>query len=302
VRLPFPSSLCALPLALALLLSGCSGGQTGDRGAVPANAGGTYNGGQTGSLIPSCGIAPSSPDGTSVPTGEQAAVLDTRGCETMPNLAELTLTDAAGDAVPVQLEELDDGVYLVKGSAVLTEGEYDVTLPAGVEMPTAAVEVVEAAPLPMSVGELRRYDEYCGLGQFALEPSAELVPYLPLTRFTYLLDARGVQQPAVDYGTLEAKEGPVQIPVTSGCVDPPCDLSGRHQVTVYASIAGETMQPDPATVEFDMRCGDDIADNKSGCTLASTPLSNAADGWLITAIAVLGLLMVARRSLGGAKA
>jgi hypothetical protein len=295
-----PAWAALLGLLLSVSLPGCGSSDASADAATTGSTGGNYNGGQTGSLIPSCGIGPVTRDGAAVPSGEQAFIFYTRGCATPPNFDQLMVTDAAGETVPVQWEEIDTDVYLIKGSVVLTEGEYDVTLPAGVEMPTATVNVSEVEPLPTSAGELRRYDEYCDIGKFQLEPSAELVPYLPLTRFTYRLDGIGIPQLAVDFGALKAMPGPVEIPVMSGCIDT-CSLTERHQLTLYATIAGETAQPDPASIEFSIRCGDDMVDNTSGCAVSSAgggkPVGQPAWPLLVGGAGLLAAIMGRRRGL-----
>jgi hypothetical protein len=281
---------------LALLLHGCGASESADSTATAG--GGAFNGGQTGSLKPSCGIAPLSEDGSSVPSGEQAFVLYTRGCPEAPRLEELAISDAAGDPIDVRVEPLDDGVYLVKGSAVLMEGQYDVTLPQAVTSEATSVAVVESSPLPTEVGALsRREGQPCDVGQVLLRPTAQLIQYLPLTQFSYTLDG---EPPVVtgDYGTQALHDGLVSIPVDN-CAAGPCFTSGHHRLTVNATIAGEIAQPDPATIEFDIYCED--ADT-SGCTLASGTIGRSGSngptalGLLFGLTVLLGVVMQWRQS------
>jgi hypothetical protein len=282
-----------LPL-LALLLQACSASESAD--SASSAAGGAFTGGQTGSLKPSCGIAPLSEDGGSVPSGEQAFVLYTRGCPETPRLDELMISDAAGDPIEVQLEPLEDGVYLVKGSAVLTEGEYDVMLPEAVTAEATSLEVVESSPLPTTVGTLSRGDRQCDVGRILLRPSAQLIQYLPLTQFSYALD----DEPVVvtgDYGTHAPSDGMITIAVDN-CGAGPCFTSGHHRLTVYATIAGETAQPDPAAIEFDIRCD---GSESNACTLSldtsGRPRTGRVASWLMLGFAaLLGVVMQWRRS------
>lgn len=286
-----------LPLLALLLLQGCS---SSEATATSTAAGGAFTGGQTGSLKPSCGIAPLSEDGSSVPSGEQAFVLYTRGCPETPRLDELMISDAAGDPIAVQLEPLDDGVYLVKGSAVLMEGQYDVTLPDAVAAEATSVEVAESWPLPAEVGTLSRQDQQCDVGQILLRPSAQLIRYLPLTQFSYSLDGDAAVVTG-DYGTQALSDGLLSIPVDN-CGAGPCLTSGHHRLTVYATIAGETAQPDPATIEFDIRC-DDTESNACAMSPGTSGRSHSNGrfaSWLMLGLtALLGVVMQWRRSRRG---
>lgn len=255
----------AVLLPLLALLLGCAS-DTAE--STTAGAGGNYTGGQTGSLMPNCGIAPVSDEGGSVPSGEQAFVLYTRGCPGVPRLDELMISNAAGEPVVVEPEALADGVYLIKGSAVLMEGQYDVTLPTGVSMESASLEVTESAPLPTELGTLsRRDDRQCDVGTILLRPAADLLPYLSLAQFSYSIDG-GPSGVAADYGAQAAEDGFVEIPI-SNCNGGPCVTEGHHRITVSAKIAGETAQPDPATLSFDIRCESDLVTDSSMCAVLS---------------------------------
>lgn len=293
----------AVLLSLLALLPSCASDT--DAESATSGAGGNYTGGQTGSLMPNCGIAPVSDEGGSVPSGEQAFVLYTRGCPGVPRLDELMVRDAAGDSIAVEPEALADGVYLIKGSAVLMEGQYDVTLPIGVSMESASLEVSESAPLPTELGTLsRRDDRQCDVGTILLRPAAELLPYLSLTQFSYSIDG-GPSVVAADYGAQAAEDGFVEIPI-SNCSGGPCVTEGRHRLTVTAKIAGETAQPDPATIEFDIRCESDVVADSSMCAVLSgaggrSSAHGGSIGFSMMGLAALFAAVLAwRRTRGGA--
>lgn len=280
----------ALLLSLLALLPSC--GSSTDSGA----SGGAFNGGQTGSLMPNCGIAPLSEEGSSVPSGEQAFVLYTRGCPEVPRLSELMVSDAAGDPVDVQPELLADGVYLIKGSAVLMEGQYDVTLPRGVSTESASLEVSESAPLPTELGTLsRRDDQQCDVGTILLRPAAALLPYVSLTQFSYSIDGDPVQI-AADYGAQAVKDGFLEIPMAN-CSGGSCVTSGHHRLTVSARIAGETAQPDSASIEFDLECESHTENGM--CNVRSNGHRGSAWSSLMGLAVLFAAALTARRGHGG---
>jgi hypothetical protein len=237
---------------LLALLAGCAGSTDASDGAN-SSTGGNYTGGQTGSLIPNCGIAPLTREGGSVPSGEQAFVLYTQGCPPSVQLEDIVITDASGAVIDVELEALADGTFLVKGSAVLSEGQYNVVLPMGVAEMQATLEVAEAAALPTTVGELQVWDQACDQDRFALQLDPALLPYLPLVQFSYTVDD-GPLRSISNYGVL-GPEGQQLLFVVPHCLQGVCLTSGRsHRLSVSATIAGETNQPDPASTQFQTTC------------------------------------------------
>ena len=259
-----------LLLSLLPLLAGCGSSTSASDGSANGS-GGNYTGGQTGSLMPSCGIARLSQEGDSVPSGEQAFVFDTRGCTSTLQLSDIVITNAGGEQVAVEAQALDDGVYLIKGAALLPEGEYDVTLPAGVPMQEATIAVAEPAPLPSQVGQLQPVDQSCANSRFTLQPDAALLPYLPLVQFAYRVDG-GPLRAIGDYGALGSAQGSLLIFIEH-CSGAGCLPTGTHELSVTATIAGETLQPDPAMVMFEIECNAVQSgaggSNNTGCTVRS---------------------------------
>ena len=72
-------------LASVVLGAGCASADNGDSGASSIVPTGYKLGGQTGSLVPDCGLAPLSAEGRSVPAGEALAVLYAGACPEPPS-------------------------------------------------------------------------------------------------------------------------------------------------------------------------------------------------------------------------
>lgn len=290
--------LASLLLALSapLCLAGCSG-EASDAGG--SASGGNYYGGQTGSLVPLCGLAQLSEEGQSVPAGEQAFVVYTQGCPTPLDVQEIAVSDANGDPVDVEVQALGNGAFLVKGAAMLEEGQYQVTLPS-----TSDAEAINVGPtqaLPIQLGELQLRATQCDYTDFALVVDPELLPYLPLTRFSISIDGRA---PYVwrQYGEVALKDGAAELRLehcnTGGCL-----TNGSHNLTVYADIAGEAVQPDLTSLTFQITCAsnlsagtDSVADDSgASCTLSRTARPHA----MLSLLLVLGMsLLLVRRARG----
>src|SRR5689334_18764371 len=106
-------------LLVAAVLLGCGAADLDE--AIGVEPGDDYLGGQTGSLIPGCGLAPLSSAGSAVPAGDSLAVLYTRDCSGRERM--LALQGAPG--VALQLVPLDRGdVFLVRADHSLSGGDY----------------------------------------------------------------------------------------------------------------------------------------------------------------------------------
>ncbi|HTM44679.1 MAG TPA: hypothetical protein VL137_06970 [Polyangiaceae bacterium] len=247
-----------LLLLLPLTVAGC-GSATSASNAAASGGSGNYTGGQTGSLIPNCGLAPGSERGSSVPSEEQAFVLYTDGCPAALQPGGITVTDANGKPIQIALHALGDGTYLVSSQAVLEQGRYVVTLPQGADQASATIEVSQPAPLPTRIGQLS-VTSSCSSNRLLITLDSALTPYLPLTGFSYSVDG-GPPIIASAYGALVANSSDAATADATqlSIALPRCDKGGfclppgSHTVAVMATIAGETVQPDPlsGSVRFD---------------------------------------------------
>jgi hypothetical protein len=293
-------ALLLLAIAALPMLGGCSASDmSGDAASSVGGSGGDYYGGQTGSLVPLCGLAPLSDEGQSVPAGEQAFVVYTQGCPAPLDVQDIVVSDANGDPVDVEVQALGSGAFLVKGAAMLEEGQYQVSLPS-----TAAARAINVGPtqdLPIQLGELQLRDTRCDYTDFALVVDPELLSYLPLTRFSISVDGRA---PYVwrQYGEVSLQDGAAELRLehcnTGGCL-----TNGSHNLTVYADIAGEAVQPDLTSLGFQITCASSLAagtdsvadDSGTGCALSRPARPRAT----LSLLWVLGVsLLLGRRARG----
>ncbi len=246
--------------------------------------------GQTGSLIPGCGVAPLSQMGRAVPTGDVLAVLYTNRCPG-GSAPELALTGPDTRPIGVTLEPLEgSGVYLVRADQSLTMGEHQLQLPGSSSNALAVGDA--ASPLPAQLGRLSRIEESsdCELVRFEWELTEEALAHAALMRLWIRVDA-GREQLWVDYGALELEStaagnrGLLRLPRcgTAGCLE-----AGVHGLEVRAELAGETVQPEPLQTSFEVRCPSALsaadtadlgADSSAACSVSGTPRT-AASSWM----------------------
>ena len=233
--------------------------------------------GQTGSLVPNCGVAPLSQEHLAVPVGDALAVLYTSGC---PEVGTAGLSVVGPDArgVPVRLEPLDaSGVYLVRVDESLSEGDYELELP---ERPSTSLSVADApASLPVSLGTISALPQSSPCGsdvtfEWALDPDA--LAHAPLLRLWIRVDG-STEQLWVDYGALQVDEetGLAQLRLPR-CGPASCLLDGRHEVQMRAEVAGESADPEPLGASFDLLCPDSMT--TSGPSSGASASASASEG------------------------
>ena len=105
--------------ASAALATGCS---TLSKDSAQFEAPDYQLGGQTGSLIPGCGIAPLSAGGQSVPVGRSLAVFYAKDCPQLAAEGQLALSGVAGNAQQLELVRIADGTYLLQSAQSLPAG------------------------------------------------------------------------------------------------------------------------------------------------------------------------------------
>ena len=120
-----------LGLGVSFLL-GCSGADAPSATNQSSSSGPTtMMGGQTGSLVPGCELAPAATE-AAVPEGDTAFIVYGEGCPEAESEGTLAVANANGDDVEVKLEPLQGSqdTYVARSTSSLDGGEYQVTLPA----------------------------------------------------------------------------------------------------------------------------------------------------------------------------
>lgn len=298
-------------LLLALFaLAGC--GSAEDGGGKPGlPAGWIGTGGQTGSLMPVCGLAPVARE-RGVPSSAAGIVVYTNACGALPR-GELALFDAEGHPVPVQTQPLGDGVVLVTPQTGLSPGSYvlgrgtmtadaggdagfDSDADAGVGPIVVAdagaprvqgevLSVLAPSPPPARLGELHQVGGSCGtLLDLVLDPGIE--PHLSSLALELRVGGSAPRR-LVAFGTLEVTAtGTARIAIPRDLL--PAD--GPYLVTLEAVLAGDAVAIEPATLELE--CGtvaaESAAHEDSGCGVKRAGLqSPAGAAWLLAALAIL---------------
>lgn len=245
----------ALRTGIALVFWGCVGACSAE--VSSGGPGRDPYGGQTGSLVPECGVAPLSQKASSkVPAGDGAFVLYSSSCRASQPPA-FKLRDATGALVTHHVELLDDGVYLVRTDVALLPGSYSATpVPQSSSAPVAGAATITVgapSPLPTQLGILKVISEKdtCGGIELELTLDEAALAYAPLLRLLVSIDA-GAPKVWVDYGTLPVQNGKAWLRLPR-CFDG-CRSNGAHQLSVVGTIAGEMAPLPPVKVDFTDAC------------------------------------------------
>jgi hypothetical protein len=286
-----------VPLVLAFLVA-CAG-EDGDAGFSGTPE---YElGGQTGSLIPDCDVAPLSGQGQAVPAGDAVAVIYAGECDELPTNDQVALTGPDDRPIALTLEPLQGGnAYLVRASESLSGGSYEIALPGGESRPLEVA--AELAEVPESLGAITALEQAEGCPEeltFDLALDVEALAHAPLMRWYVSVD-RGDEQLWVDYGALDLSAGDGHARLTlPRCGTRACLERGEHSLTVWARVAGESFNPAPLELSFYLDCPAESAEAPSsvptlGCQLRSTAARSSL-GWLVGCLGALTLLAKARR-------
>jgi hypothetical protein len=280
-------------LAGLLLLAGCGDDGAGDDGI--GNWGDWVKGGQTGSLIPPCGLTPSAAAGDSIPGGSGGIVLHTDMCTGLA-AAELKLHDEDGMMVSFEVERLPGDAILLRPASPLMAGVYRLT-GAGLQM--EPVVAVEPAEVPTRLGQLVPDAASCG-ANFELTLDPLVLEYLPQLKLSVSVDG-GPPETWFDYGTLEVEGGRATLSLEE-CF-PSCLYGGSHSVRVTAELAGETATLEPIEVTLETDCPQQQESQAAfpACGAAVTGGGMQSGGgalrWgLLVVLALIGLRRHARRS------
>jgi hypothetical protein len=289
----------SLLLGLAALLL-CSCASSSDEGAyVGPGVNPWVAGGQTGALIPDCGLTPAAADGDSIPGGDSGIVLYTDKCVGFA-AAELELHDQDGMMVAFDLEPLPGGAVLLRPKSPLPAGIYSVNV-AGTKMEAMVAE--EPAELPMRLGTLRAPPPQCGASaELELDPA--VLEYLPQLKLSLSIDGEP-ETTWFDYGELMVQDGRASIGLES-CGSVRCLPDGEHTLRVTGELAGELGTLAPVEVTVETRC---LADSQSGgndsgsgsdaaigCGLSGAGRKPASGHGLLLSAMVAGVLALRRRA------
>jgi hypothetical protein len=291
------SALCAISSCL-LLLCGCSSESDGDFSQSPGGHNPWVLGGQTGALMPACGLTPAARAGDSTPGGDTGIVIHTDACVGFA-AAELELRDEDGVSVEFELETLPGGAKLLRPRIPLEAGIYHVTI-AGIEMESVVAE--EPAALPMQLGTLRPLGPKCGVDvELIVDPL--LLPFLPQLKLSVSVDGRA-EEMWFDYGTLEVTDERAVLSMP-GCSGPqPCLSDGEHTLRVTAELAGELGTLAPVDVTLQTRCQNaEVAETAASdgdaasadCGVTPTRRSSAG-GSALLGLGITVVLLAVRRA------
>jgi hypothetical protein len=285
-------------------VTGCAGEDSNNESAPSPPKEWILNG-QTGSLVPNCGVAPLSEAGLAVPSGDALAVLYTVGCPE-DGTPEVAVTGPDALPVGVTLEPLEGtGVYLVRADQSLSSGAHQLELP---DSSSSTIAVGESAsPLPTQLGRLRPIEGSleCEPVRFEWALPPEALAHAPLMRLWLRVDG-GPEQLWVDYGALEIEMAADDRAIL---ILPPCVLEagclypGVHALELRVELAGESLQPEPLRTSFEVDCPGALSSNEDvesplACSAAgtarTTPWSGISLFW-ISSLAMFSRRLMARK-------
>jgi hypothetical protein len=257
------------------LLAACAS-ESEDGGAAYTRGGCAdwCSGGQTGSLIPVCGVTPNTMS-HGVPASGAGIVVLSGPCGDARLLDALTVRDASGQPIPFSAEQLPNGEILIHPDSGLTPGSYTVSVQAGGEdedagldaMPDAGepaqttlwqqtVYVQASTSLPQGFGEINRDQDSCST-VLELRPEADVLPYLGLLSVDIQVDS-GAARPLIVTGTMKVQNGIARVVL-------PLDLlaglpDGDHTLHIVVRLAGEAMPLETFMMTLSVPCDGDSSD------------------------------------------
>lgn len=292
-------------LALSALLTSC-GSSDEDAGAFPGE--GWQFGGQTGSLMPVCGLTPASTM-SGVPASAPGFVLLPSQCPDARVLDALTVRDGSGQPIPFEVESLPGGELLVVLPDGLTPGDYTIGVAqagdedGGVEPEPDAglgpepafmqsVTVQDSAPQPTRFGEVSRIHGECG-AVLELTPDASVRPFLGSLSVELQIDA-APSRTLVLTGTLKLVGDSARIAL------PESEIAalgyGEHELRVTVRLAGESAPLETFLLTLAVPCSEagDDGDEPMESTCSVTAPRATSTGYLTWLAAPLAWLMVRR--------
>lgn len=235
------------------------------------HGGWTWEGGQTGSLMPACGLTPAT-ELRGVPAAAPGFVLVPSACGDPRALDELAVLDASGRPVAFDRALLPGGELLLRFPGGIAPGVYTVgatpaaepdedggledggleaALDAGaVADPGAREVVVSDAPRPPRFGEVSRSRGACS-AVLELTPDASALPFLAVLS----IDVQVEDEPStvlVRTGTLKLVGGVARVMLPTAALDARAD--GEHTLRVVARIAGDPVPLETFMVTVRVPC------------------------------------------------
>jgi hypothetical protein len=261
------SALSAIGGCSLLLLASCSAdaASEGSRlGVQPMGHDPRVLGGQTGALMPPCGLTPASRMG--IPGGDSGIVIHTASCVGYA-AAELELRDERGMPVEFDLVPLPGGAVLLRPRMPLPAGRYRLKI-AGMEV--APVVAAEPPELPMRLGTLLAVGPPACAGNVELNIDPLVAPYLPQLKLSVSIDG-GADLTWFDYGELDVVSGRANLSLPQ-CIEQSCVTDGAHALRVTGELAGELGTLEPVDVSVQTLC-----QSTTNAASASAP-SSEGDG------------------------
>lgn len=311
----------ALLVALLVFLSACG---EGDADGAAFNNDGWISGGQTGSLMPICGLTPASAE-RGVPEDAAGLVLVPNACVDARALDRLSLQDASGQDVAFDVVRLPNGELLVIARGGLTPGQYTLSAgggaadagitpgddasidddagaeqieDAGVAAPalTQSVEITDA-PMPERFGSVARIYGECG-ATLELTPEASVLPYLALLSVELQIDGMR-PRPLYTTGTLKLEDGYARVELPEHELDELA--SGSHELRVTVKLAGQSTPLETFLLTLSVPCSEATEEDSSassGYACAAAPYAASARpaGALAAAMALIALRKRRRRA------
>jgi hypothetical protein len=277
---------------LSLLLLSCSAQEAGT----------SLEGGQTGSLLPpDCAVPAAS--ALRVSEGDAAFVAYVPAGA----VVDVQLRDSEQQPVELMLELIEEGsdARVARSSQALTAGQYQLVYrcatPLGPVEVRESLTVVPAEATLATLGTLQpNFDSgetrQCGsFLDFELALTPEAIAHEQLIQLEVSING---QQPfiVVPFGTLRSRDGRVSL-LLHHCSDealPTCLPSGQSSVRVLATVAGEMLDVEGASLELDTKCR--LADEGGlDCAFSLASPASRLTGWLAGLLALFSLLFSLRR-------
>jgi hypothetical protein len=303
---------------LVLALAGC--GMAAESADRANRAPGWDHGGQTGSLLPRCGVAEAA-IGHGIPESAEGLVIYTSECEGSLDLAELSVRGPDGEPVDFEVEPLGEGAVLITFMQPPVPGSYRIggmspSEPA-LESDAGAFEddagnsfddealarpaegsqdvsVLPAAPAPMALGQLSQLAGACDATlRLSLDPS--MAPHVGALRLEVHVDGRATEV-EVPYGTLEITNEAVLVELPRSFTDglP----AGAHVVKLQGEVAGleQRFESSELTIHEPCEAFADPSGGSSGASTCSTSRASAsASSWLANLCVVAGAAVRLRK-------
>jgi hypothetical protein len=256
------------------LLAGCSASDEAGRASTSGNCDDWCFGGQTGSLMPVCGVTPNTMS-RGVPASGAGIVVLSEPCGDARLLDALTVRDASGQAIPFSTEQLANGEILIHPENGLSPGSYTVSVQSGDEdddagidaLPDAGepvsttlwrqtVNVQESMPLPQAFGTITREQDGC-TAVLELEPEANVLPFLGLLSVDIQVGS-GSARPLIVTGTMQLQnDGVARVKLPQDALSGLPD--GDHTLQIVVRLAGEAVPLETFMMTLSAPCNVDGA-------------------------------------------